>query len=93
MATMAATPRKAIALLTTAAGLGALLVAGVVLYRPLEERYWLWKASLTLEEVRLMGPISPRTGGLREEPRRCISVPVFSVDDSCSAGVSCRGLF
>ncbi len=40
---MAATPRKAIALLTTAAGLGILLVAGVVLYRPLEERYWLWK--------------------------------------------------
>ncbi len=33
MATMAATPRKAIALLTTATGLGILLVAGVVLYR------------------------------------------------------------
>ncbi len=43
MVPMAATPRKAIALLTTAAGLGILLVAGVVLYRPLEERYWLWK--------------------------------------------------
>ena len=43
MDTMAATPRKAIALLTTAAGLGIVLVAGVMLYRPLEERYWLWK--------------------------------------------------
>ena len=43
MATMAATKKKAIALLTTAAGLGILLVAGVVLYRPLEEQYWLWK--------------------------------------------------
>ncbi len=40
---MPASRRKAIALLTTAAGLGILLVAGVVLYRPLEERYWLWK--------------------------------------------------
>ena len=33
MATMPATPRKAIALLTTAAGLGIVLVAGVMLYR------------------------------------------------------------
>ncbi len=41
MATMPATKKKAIALLTTAAGLGILLVAGVVLYRPVEERYWL----------------------------------------------------
>ncbi len=40
---MPAPRKKAIALLTTAAGLGILLVAGVVLYRPLEERYWLWK--------------------------------------------------
>ncbi len=43
MATMPPTRKKAIALLTTAAGLGIRLVAGVVLYRPLEERYWLWK--------------------------------------------------
>ena len=40
---MAATKKKAIALLTTAVGLGIVLVAGIVLYRPLEERYWLWK--------------------------------------------------
>ncbi len=32
---MPATRKKAIALLTTAAGLGILLVAGVMLYRPL----------------------------------------------------------
>ncbi len=43
MATMPPTKKKAIALLTTAVGLGILLVAGVMLYRPLEERYWLWK--------------------------------------------------
>ena len=44
MATMAATRKKAIALLTTAAGLGILLVAVVLVFlcRPLrEERYWL----------------------------------------------------
>ncbi len=40
---MPPTKKRAIALLTSAAGLGVLLVAGVVLYRPLEERYWLWK--------------------------------------------------
>ena len=43
MATMATTKKKAIALVTTAVGLGIVLVASVMLYRPLEERYWLWK--------------------------------------------------
>ncbi len=43
MDTMAPTRKRAIALLTTAAGLGILLVAGVVLYRPMQERYWIWK--------------------------------------------------
>ncbi len=41
MATMPPTRKNAIALLTTAVGLGIVLVAGVMLYRPLEERYWL----------------------------------------------------
>ncbi len=45
---MPATRKKAIALLTTAAGLGILLVAGVVLYRPLEERYWAFSTDVNL---------------------------------------------
>ncbi len=40
---MPATRKRAIALLTMAVGLGIVIPAGVALYRPLQEQYWIWQ--------------------------------------------------
>ena len=54
MAPMTANPRKSIALLATTAGLGILVVAGIILYRPLQEQYWLWRLEVGTEDDRVL---------------------------------------
>ena len=70
--------------LTVAAGLGILVVTGVVLQRPLQERYWLWRLETgsEAEQLEAVGKLA-KIGSAAAIPRLILALESTLIASHC----------